>query len=160
MSSDIESSFKFENYKIDKLNFHMINTFGMLEFAACIPENLWKLSISIREPFYIQSKQKYIGGLDTDLYLPNDENGENTEDPLLKLTVGIVGVFSVEEGRFDSESEQQLVKIKIPTILFPYIRTTITSLLANAGFGSAVLPLINISRAAKYHTESSKIKVI
>ena len=172
----IISALKFEAYKIDEVNFEMQKIVELLQFKGVIDPESWKLDIKIRNPFFIKKDKKYIGGIQTSLWLEpeKDETSEgekhtNEGQPdseqdkkpnfLIKCNIGITGIFSVEEGRFKKETENDLVKLQIPTILFPYIRTTITSLLANAGFGSIILPLINIQEVAR-RTANLEVQVL
>ncbi|MBI5238132.1 MAG: protein-export chaperone SecB [Deltaproteobacteria bacterium] len=94
--------------------------------------------------------------MDITLNYPNPEKQEvqttaegQLQDNLVKLSIGIAGVFTAEEGRFEKTTEETLIKIQIPTLLFPYIRSAITSILAHAGLGSVLFPLINIHELAK-----------
>jgi preprotein translocase subunit SecB len=67
---------------------------------------------------------------------------------ILNGEFGIAGVFSAESG-MDKHLEENMVRFNIPAILMPYIRSAITSILAQAGFGTIVLPLINVYEIAK-----------
>jgi hypothetical protein len=158
----MKSAFKFETYKVDVLIFEIKRILGLLEFAGNIDPNLWKLSISVREPLYSKGQKKYIGGLDTSLCLfPPEVKTEDKNEALVKLDIGIAGIFSsLEEGGFEKEVVENLVRVQIPALLFPYVRATITSLLANAGFGSVILPLINMNELAKQAVGEIIIKTI
>lgn len=59
------------------------------------------------------------------------------------------GYFKVAEGPLDPELEKNLVRIQIPAILFPFVRSAISSLTINAGFPGVILPLINVQEIAK-----------
>jgi preprotein translocase subunit SecB len=52
----------------------------------------------------------------------------------------------------DPQREKNMVQINIPAILLPYLRSAITTILSQAGFGTIVLPLINIYEIAKQQT--------
>jgi len=158
----MNSAFKFESYKIDTLVFEIKRIYGLLEFSGVFDPTAWKLNISVREPIFVQSQKKYIGGVDTGLYLfPPDVQTEDKNEALIRLDIGIAGIFSaVEEGGFDKETLERLVKVQIPAILFPYVRATITSLFANAGFGSVILPLINMTELARQAVGEVVIKTI
>ena len=160
----MKSAFKFESYKVDTVRFDIQRIFGLLEVTGNIDPNLWKLSINIREPLYFKTQKKYLGGLDTSIFVMPPETeieDKKNKEPLIKMDVGIAGIFSVvEEERFEKKVEDTLVKIQIPAILFPYVRATMSSLLANAGFGSVMLPLININELAKQSFGDVEIKVI
>ncbi len=158
----MKSALKFETYTIDVLVFEIKRIIGLLDFTGNIDPDLWKLNISFREPLFSQGQKKYIGGIDTGLCLfPPEVKTEDKNEAIIKLDVGIVGIFSSdEEGGFDKETIENLVRVQIPAILFPYVRSTITSLFANAGFGSVILPLINMHELAKQAIGEVSIKTI
>ena len=145
----------------------MLHNTDVLAFSGIIPQQAWQITINIREPLYIKSKKNYIGGLDVCLKMSSinskkqiEKNSEEeNKTAILELKIGIAGLFAVEEEKFSKEVEDNLVKVQIPAILFPYVRATITSLLANAGFGATILPLFNIHEIAK-QSPSIKIKEI
>ena len=154
----IKSSFQFISYKIDRFKFDIKPYLGILESNKSVDENLWKIKIAIRQPIYFKSEKRYVGGLDVLLELdsPNIEikknnKGSNKKEKSspLKLESGIAGAFAVDEGRFDKKIEESIVKHQFPAILYPYLRGAITTFLANAGFGSVIIPLINIYELAK-----------
>ncbi len=158
----IKSAFQFESYKIDKINLEMLHSLNLLEFKGNIDPELWEFKIGLRKPLYFENNKKYIGGLDFCLkLLPKSSQGDKEKnEPLLTIEIGIAGIFAVKDKRFDSEIEKQLVKVQIPAILFPYIRGALTSLLANAGFGSVVIPLINIHELANKSFKDVEIDII
>ncbi len=150
----IESTFHFESYKIDSLHLEMKRTLGMLEFRGNIDPKTLRLDVSFREPLYMKSQKKYLGGLVIKLTVALPiQNGQGDqpkeENIILKIDLSILGLFRAEQGQFDPKIEQNLVTLQIPAILFPYVRATLSSLLANAGLGSVILPLINIHEVAK-----------
>ena len=152
----IESYFRFEGYKIDRIFYETIPHVDFLGVKANLPSERWKTQIGIRQPAFFKSTKQYVGGLDITLNYPNPEiqkTGVATEtgqlQDIVKLSIGISGVFTVEEGRFEKAIEESLVKIQIPALLFPYLRSAITSILAHAGLGSVLFPLINIQELAK-----------
>ncbi len=146
------SDFQFESYKIDSVRLEMKRVLGLLEFRGCIDPESVELKIELRESIYIKSTKRYIGSLELGLLIlpPEKPKQKTDEESLLKVTLSIVGLFKVkQEGRLEKETEENLVKLQIPAILLPYARATLSSLLANAGFGSVVLPLINVHKIAK-----------
>ncbi|MFH1282038.1 MAG: protein-export chaperone SecB [bacterium] len=137
---------------------------GVLELSGNIKQDLWEFKIGVRQPIFYKKTNKYIGGIDLGLYLYGQnikEEDKKPENAIIVVEAGIAGLFAVQEDkRFDEETENSLVRIQIPALLFPYLRGAITSLLANAGFGSVVLPLINIHELAKESLKDVNIKVI
>jgi len=159
----MKSGFRFLSYKIDNIKFSSIRDLGLLEFSQGFGGYPWEISIGIREPLYFKGAKKYVGGLDTVFSLKNPEEKDRETAAvrqLVKIEIGIAGVFSVEEGRFEKTVEDQLVKIQIPAILFPYLRSAVTSILASSGYGSVILPLINIHAVAKDFEGKLTIKEI
>ena len=152
----IESYFRFEGYKIDRIFYETIPHVNFLGVKANLPPEGWKTEIGIRQPTFFKSTKQYVGGLNITLNYPNPgtQKIESTAETgqlqdIVKLSIGISGVFTVEEGRFDKATEESLIKIQIPALLFPYLRSAITSILAHAGLGSVLFPLINIYELAK-----------
>ena len=78
-----------------------------------------------------------------------EETSLETINDIVKLEIGIAGIFSAEEGKFEKDTEENLVKIQIPMILFPYLRSAVTSIFAHGGLGSFLFPSINVQELAK-----------
>jgi len=126
-------------------------------------EGLWELKLGIRQPAFYKASKTYVGGLDCGLFLyPQtlDQEQRTSEKALISIEAGISGVFTVMDERFEEPLEQQLVRVQIPALLFPYLRGTITLLLANAGFGSVIMPLINVNELAKETLKDKEILVV
>ena len=163
MDKAITSDFKFISYKVDDLELKVIRNIDILAFSGYIDPSLWEFKVAILHPLFLEAKNIYIGGVSCNLYLfPKDleKNKKTPENALIFLKASISGAFRIEGKQFDSDTEQQLIKLRIPSILFPYLRATITSLLANSGFGSIVLPLINMNAIAEKMLEKMEVKVI
>lgn len=126
---------------------------GVLEYTGSFNQDNWDLSVSIRQPSYMSSKKVYISGVGCKLLLKFKDGDE--EKVLAKLDATISGVFSTE-SKFPPETEQSLVMYNMPAILFPYLRGAITAYLGNAGFGSIILPLINMQEVAKRSFKDAK----
>lgn len=161
----ITSSFRFESYKIDHIFFEMKKILQLLETTGNIDPKAWRFSVSIGKPIYISSHKKYISNLRAGLLLmPNVAEAEQSKaeeiEPLVTCEVNIAGLFSVEEGRFDKEVEMNIVKLQFPTLLLPYARSAMTSILADAGFGSVVLPLVNMHEIAKRIENELTLQII
>ncbi len=143
--SSIKSAFQMLSFKMDKIDFSVTPTLGVLSMnlGAELGENDFK--ISFRNPFrYTEdNKNLYVTGLMISLSIKNKDKNE-----IANGVFTITGLFSAENFE-DKSIEEKLAKFQAPTILLPYIRSCITSTLANAGFGSIVLPLINMNAVAQ-----------
>ena len=90
-----------------------------------------------------------LGGLKISLSLPDNTNKE-TE--LISLDCSIVGLFRIVDIQgYEKQKEiyDNLIKYQIPTILLSFLRATVISFFANAGYGSFFFPLINMYQIAK-----------
>ena len=144
--SGVESSFQFIAYKIDLIDVKTKPMLDILTNTAPIPAENVRLSFAFRNVsrFVQDEKVTYVGGLNVKV----DLQQTGSPDPLLTGIFGIAGVFTTLE-KMQPDVEQTLVKVNIPALLFPYIRAAITTTLSNAGFGTVLLPLINVYEAAK-----------
>lgn len=151
----VASQFHFLGFKIDSMSLWVKPTLGLLQYAGVIdPANL-TIRVAFKKPLYFRTAKRYVGGMV--LYIRALEKataeagateGPATENPeVLKLDLMITGLFGVDD-RMDKELEQKLVKIQIPAILFPYLRSAVSSVLACSGFAAPVLPLVNIQALA------------
>lgn len=156
----IESSFQFRTYKIHELHLEYRNPFDMSGIST---EDIWHLKLGVQVPRYYVKRSAYIGGLKCELMLFDKSIPKHEYTPdKAKLTAEatISGMFVVEKGQFPKELEEKLVKVQIPALLFPYVRGTITSVLANAGFGSVILPLINMNEVGKEALKDAGIEIV
>jgi hypothetical protein len=154
------SYFKFEGYKIDHIHYNIIPEVNFLLQNNSLTSNEWKINLGFKPPLFYKNLNKYIGGLNLVIIYPKpkrpmvtneteiDNNLEITEN-VVELEIGITGIFSVEEGTLTDENIENLVKIQIPTLLFPYVRSAISSIFSNSGFVPMIFPLINVQELAK-----------
>lgn len=153
----VVSGFQFISYKIDDFTFSMEKDFSILSLRDRIQDSAWKLCISIRTPFFIEERSQYLAGVKCTLILQPDD--ENEEYHPVKLEAVISGLFATK-NEFSPEAEKQLVKTQMPAILMPYLRAAITSFMANAGFGSIMLPLINMNKLAEDMLMDQDVNVV
>ncbi|MDR3566760.1 MAG: protein-export chaperone SecB [Syntrophobacteraceae bacterium] len=64
-----------------------------------------------------------------------------TETPY-SIRVRIVGFFSVDDEKFDSQNIDHWAKNNAPAILYPFLREHVYALTARCGFEPAILPLV------------------
>ncbi len=163
----IKSNFQFISYKIDRIEFKGNQNIKFLLKSGGDQRETFDMAINIRQPAYVKSKKYYIGGIDAKI--SQDINPEKKREGIIEelddntyfiLKMGIAGVFSVEEGRFDQKLEENLVKLQIPSLLFPYLRVGITSVLSSAGLGVPIMPLINVHNIAKKMLGETPITIL
>ncbi|MDM8517761.1 protein-export chaperone SecB, partial [Desulfobacterales bacterium HSG16] len=114
----------------------------------------------IRNPQYIKSRASYISGLNLELDVFSDNANEKEAHSLINVKAGISGLFKVKNDRFLEENEKKIVLIQFPALLLPYLRSAITGLIANAGLGTFIFPLINLRGLIKDVMENTEIQTI
>jgi hypothetical protein len=160
------SALRFVSYRLDHLRLKAkadIATLAGDPVEASNNEDEWDIKLGVRTPQYYSKRKIYIGGVDCGLFMfpkemPKDERKPDASTVFVE--VGISGAFDVEAGRLEKEIEDKLVRVQIPAILFPYVRASVTLLLASAGVGSVILPLINMNEVGKNALKDKEIQVI
>jgi preprotein translocase subunit SecB len=146
VSGSVTALFDFISYKIDSINLKMKNEISYLLNNAPIKTENMQLAISLRstEKFDVDGSIRYVGGLSTRITILD----EKTHEEMLDGTFSISGIFApvalVEKG-----AEENFVKVNLPALLMPYLRAVMTNVLSNAGFGTALFPLVNVYELAK-----------
>ena len=151
--SSITSSFKFISYKVDDFKFEMSKHISLLSYTGNTNKDDWEINLSIKQPTLFKKNNSYIGGINCKVSLLSDKK------PIINLETSISGLFQ-SDNQLNHDVEENLVKYQIPTILFSYLRSTITTFIANAGFGSFVFPLINVVELSKKTLKNIQINII
>jgi len=139
----LESTFKFLSYKIDCANLSILRDIGVLQFNGDYSKLEWSQDLNIRIPIFFSRQKIYVCAVDTILELrPKKEEGKESVK-WLTLEVGIAGLFSMED-RMEEVLEKRFITITAPAILFPFLRASCSNILASAGFGSVITPLVNM----------------
>ncbi|MBI9095177.1 MAG: protein-export chaperone SecB [Sphaerochaeta sp.] len=143
--NSVTADFQLLSYKVDTIKFSVESSLGVLQCKESIDSDRFQLGIKIRTPqkfIYMHDKVEYVGGLDIRVGLLSTEK-EGRE--IATGEFGIAGIFK-RVGTLQEELEEHMVKETIPSILLGYLRSIISSTFANAGFGSVIIPLININK--------------
>ncbi|MBN2570282.1 MAG: protein-export chaperone SecB [Deltaproteobacteria bacterium] len=144
--SGIKSEFSFLSYKIDKIDYSILQDIGVVQFNCNYKNCEWQQKISIRNPVFFKSQKVYLCGVNSTMKLINHNNEEDKKRKTwLTLKTGIVGLFAIGD-RLDEESEKKFVTVGAPALLFPYLRAACSNILASSGFGSVVMPLVNMHK--------------
>ena len=114
------SAVKFEGFEVRKIIFEN-NMSGNVDLD-------FKFSYGVR---YIEEVSKCIGSLTINI-IDKENNG------IFNLEVVIEGIYS-----YDKSNEKELIHKETLKELYPYARTLITNLTANAGLSPLVLPMID-----------------
>jgi preprotein translocase subunit SecB len=159
--SSITSQFQFVSYKVDRLQFDIKPDLALLASTRNLPADMWDIVFSIRQPSFFSQEKSYVAGLDIKIELKADnERSDGESESSISLSAGIAGLFQVSGERLEAGLEEKIVKNHFPVLLLPYLRSTITSLLANAGFTPFIFPLINLHKLTEDALKDIEVKVI
>lgn len=155
--NSLTSDFQFFNYKIDKFIFKMKPQVKNIFINTTEMDN-WKFGVKIHNPKYFKKNQVFISGLDFNMIYVDPKNTDikkEQQDFDISLQTAISGCFKEIGNRFTKEQILDLAKYQTAAILFPFLRSAITSYFALAGFGSFVMPLMNFVEIAKEQKDLS-----
>lgn len=146
----VNSAFQFRAFKIDSVVLTMRQDLQTLEMTPG-QDTDWAINISIRQPVHFSRGRLYVVGVDCQLNLFQKAEKERTEDnALIRIKIGGAGSFGqLGTEQLSKELEETIVRAQFPALLFAHLRAAMTNLLASAGFGSVILPLINMNEIAK-----------
>lgn len=152
--SSMISGFQILNYKVD--TFQVKNQPRISSILNTLkPEDRWSVSIGLRKPTFYKKDLTCLGGLRILLLLHSkdiDVKDKNKENALISLECSIVGLFKIidlDDYKKQTKQYEDLIKYQLPAILLPFLRATIISYFANAGYGSFIFPLINVLQVAQ-----------
>jgi preprotein translocase subunit SecB len=143
MSSD-EPSIHFEDYKISKVDFS--------SESLSIPNEEFRLNTEFKqESFLTDDEETAIIELSCRI---EPELDDKDQEELFEIYVKLVGFFGLEGISSESDELDDLLSINATAILFPYLRSAISSITQVANIPEPViLPTINIAKMVKESTE-------
>ncbi len=157
-NGSLKSEFRFLSYKIDEEKLWILRDIGVLQFDCNYEKHEWKLDVNIRQPIYFKTEKIYVCGLDAVLQLTGKKEKGKKKRKWLRLKIGIAGLFAIDE-QIGGDLERKFVTISAPAILFPYLRAAATNILASSGFGSVILPLINMYKIGESYSLKEDFKI-
>ncbi|OCS87303.1 protein-export chaperone SecB [Caryophanon latum] len=137
MSKIVNSKLKFLRYEVNKIQFINNPDYEMRD-----------VEIDLEFNSAIERSEDYIAQKVSIEVFPNAlENGMP-----FQLQIDITGHFHLinESGEIDEKS----IEINTLSILFPYVRSLITTITANANVPTLVLPLLNIIQTLEQNNEN------
>lgn len=154
------SSFSFRAFKVDSVSLQMRQDLAALELAPG-PGTDWEVGVSVRVPTFFSKPKIYVCGVDCTIYLfLKGAPAKTPEHALVTLTMGGVGSFFVSGEPFTPELEKSIVRLQFPALIFAHLRASAMSLLSTAGYGSVLLPLMNMHEVSKQTLGETPINVI
>lgn len=146
----IRSGMEFLTWRIIELSFSAAPQPRVIMYTQN-PEDRWDISLGFADVQHLMEDNLYITFLKASMSLkaPAEDMrpaGDNTptDQTILDANAVIMGIFRiVGDGISDADRDNLLLR-QTPAILLPFLRGALGSLMAAAGFGVEVLPLINI----------------
>lgn len=103
----------------------------------------WDINLKVRHITFFTKVKVYVAGLDCELNLFKKTAEGRSATPVVTLHIGCAGSFS-SENRLPKEVEENIVKLQFTALMFTQLRGAVSAILANSGYGSVLLPLVNV----------------
>lgn len=87
--------------------------------------------------------------------LPADEKADSSKQTAFVVEIKQAGIFLLE-GTKDQQQIDYVLSTTAPTILFPYAREAISSLVMKGGFPQLVIPPMNFEAMYQQHLDQQK----
>lgn len=126
----VQNKIKLEKFLVKNLNFSCDQTTSKEDQNQ---EEL-KLDINVKSAFKNENKNTYLIFIQL-----------KVQDVIQSLNIECeaVGVFLTDKPIDEDFKESPFVRVNSPAILFPYLRSYITTITANSGLSPIILPSIN-----------------
>lgn len=135
IDNKVHSSLKFLNYDVDNIIFEKNKEFDQEKV---------KMDISLKKDINFMEKEsdgseKYSVSLEINIF----------EDPIennfpFSLFIKITGYFNVITK--DENMKEELINLNSVSILFPYLRSLVSTITANSNISSLIIPPLNINK--------------
>jgi len=135
IDNKVHSSLKFLNYDVDNIIFEKNKEFNQEKV---------KMDISLKKDINFVEKEsdgseRYSVSLEINIF----------EDPIennfpFSLFIKITGYFNVITK--DENMKEELINLNSVSILFPYLRSLVSTITANSNISSLIIPPLNINK--------------
>jgi preprotein translocase subunit SecB len=142
MDKPTKSILSFDNYIVKNISFEANSNFKPSEKIPLEVEFFHDLDVDL-------SGNMAAVGLGCSIFKESKEN-----HPFC-LEIELVGFFKFETT-LEPEQIEKLLRINATAILFPYLRSIVSSITANSGFQTLVLPIVNIHKVLEQQEREEK----
>lgn len=133
MNVPVQNKIRLIDFAVKEINMNVI------DFSVKNVTDELLIKIDLNTSF--SKKTSNIYAIKFALHLLNADKEENFD-----LKIKAVGVFRTEEKITKDFKTSDFVKINSPAIVFPYLRSFVTTLISNAGYHTVILPAFNFSK--------------
>ena len=145
------SAMEFLTYRVIDADLH-VEPLTALLFARSEEDTQWQVRVTLCD--ITVDNGIYIVPVHVGMRLLKLREFEEKQEaePYVTTNVTVAGVFRFSQGNDWSDAlRDKMLRNQAPAIVFPFVRATIGTLLNNAGFGSVVVPLMNMNTIAENH---------
>ncbi|MCH3915955.1 MAG: protein-export chaperone SecB [Spirochaetia bacterium] len=147
---------EFLSYKVDKIDFNVKNNTDVLQYKAPLSNFRFSFGIPPFESINDTNNEYKILICKFGIKLKAFAS-EKYENQLAEGEFCITGLFRIKKEIEHTQNGTYFEKYTMPAILFPYLRATITTTFATAGFGAIIFPLINVKNLVDDIDKSKKV---
>ena len=130
MKEDIKSGLRFINYQVNDVVFHLNNDYK---------ENSKSVDFNIQR--FVQYLEDDENTMYVTLILNIFEKPEENDYPF-SMFLDVTGTFKLDN--IDKENRETFAEVNAVAILFPYLRSLVSTYTANSNIPALILPPINI----------------
>lgn len=138
--AEYESVLKFDSYTVDKINFNRNDKFEYKNKPI-------KIDFGIKKSKIVEDDKMIIK-----LYIELFKDAEENNYPF-EMSVDITGYFTISDPTEKINFEPNAI-----AILYPYIRSIVSTYTVNANIGPIILPAINVNEMIKKEQEDKDKK--
>ncbi len=141
---NIESVLRFIDYFINKIEFYNNEDFEEMPVSI-------DLSITRKIEYINDEDNTFLVTLDTRIF----ENASKNNYPF-SMNISITGIFEIDDN--NAKDKENFAEVNSIAILFPYLRSIVSTYTANANVHPLILPPINVVRMIQGDKESDSSK--
>ncbi|MGX9806134.1 protein-export chaperone SecB [Exiguobacterium acetylicum] len=132
MKESIKSGLRFVNYQVNDVNFHLNNRYV---------DNSHTVEFNIER--YVQYLEDEENTMYVTLILNIFENAEENNYPF-SIFLDVTGIFQLDN--IERERREDFAEVNAVAILFPYLRSLVSTYTANSNVPALILPPINVMK--------------
>ena len=156
LNTSIANNFSVHNIYIKDVSFEAPNTphifslvwepkvdFDLAINSEKIADEIWEtlLNVTVKVSLKIEEAKRA------------EHEGKEVETAFI-VEVKLAGLFTITG--YDKEGTDRILATAVPALLFPYVRETVSSLVAKGGFPQLILPPMNFDTMYKKHLEDKE----
>ncbi len=135
-NSEFHSTLRFLNYVVNSVEFHT-------------NEDFEESSVSV--DFNVKRQIEFVDDENNTIYVTLNVDifdGAKEKNYPFSMKISVTGIFEVDD--IDSDLKSNLAQVNAVAILFPYLRSLVSTYTANANVTPLILPAINVMKLIEF----------